>query len=1269
MPIQNPNNSIRQRQERLHARISDWVDETEHSHQLDMPEIAEDTLTVTELLSQERYHSGNVEGVSKVGSLYILDMPDQKDGLDSDNTTSASSIFSNRDFYDSRSVSPRTPLSPQFDRWCTEIDVVQAPLSSLANALDLAVCDSIISTELADIDWLESTLPLSFAKAINAELLPCNLNTWADHFDAYGPYQPGPESVSRSSVETPRVIPQTQVVNPLQHKDSLKFITDHSQHQSFFQGQEYTKGKDCIEEQHLVKKQNSPKKQDYSSQDNSNKTQGLKIVVENHAVKLNGWASPNLRQHVPSEMWKLVDEISLIFDPQCCNTKARSHAHGVIDYFYMSHASQQARASGDYQQPRLQNANRFSDWLYRAENGCGAAPDSSQKSLDNSTILNSNTEDERPFHHLNFSNDKVYHKSATPPEVSMWAAFTSRLPPKLCCQGPTRERVLASQAGKLVDPFNYSGPENLLELQGTKLRDAVTGYVQVVYETDGEWENDRYENDETFPRSTYELSCYNSDCGLGMVPIYKVTTEHDGDIHVNDDGRSHPVHKNPRSTFEYFPSKLSVVQNIYDENPEENVKDTPSSTIELPPADIDDYNIARPSKSMLLCMQSEKSTEFKHSESYQNAFQGSQEDNAQVYQDYTTLAKYPQPVTAANTSAFKEVTIDKSIYYSPNDLCEPEVTYIVSQPDEEFLNILNNQTVDESNAEEETSLPQDNIGNGVENNKVDRDGVEVAAADAVVSIALDFNRLETTGPVLSTMVDVGSKSLWELSESPERLRRIGKAIIEGQGIPDEVLDRITLIPYIEGWSENDYMANYELYWKYISYEKVGRDIEVDEDSVVESPTQAVTNDVSLNKLESWQEHDGLYLDHGCERPLANTSIQAFGKPFAIFQAEDQAVFSDASANKEHHHIHPFHVLSPIIEAPEVDQELLADTLYEPNSVCTLNSSLHKTSRVSRSSKRLAPLLGQVLSPIQEILDVEEEVVSAPPEETTTIHKDFCNIFCPPMIFAVNKDAPPTTILSTQGAIPKKPSRLNGSVIAVTRQSNGNDALSGVGIQAKAEIPSQKESPPLAPQTSAGSTEFTCREHNEADVFKLVKQVSEEAHLEAPNAVADGSCTVLITDKGGSLDMLEEKSLDSPPDLGMIPSTRPSKRRGLIAQSRILSHLKEVDGNFLKTTKTQPRVQDIQHEVRAGEQTNGKGIMRHEPRKELCLHSLAFNLTKSVLETSFTQEDELPSQRNYITEISRNISQCCGIFETITTSVGDKILHLKNSWSLPRNIAW
>lgn len=168
------------------------------------------------------------------------------------------------------------------------------------------------------------------------------------------------------------------------------------------------------------------------------------------------------------------------------------------------------------------------------------------------------------FHHLNFLYEEVKNKSATPPEVSLWAALThTRLLnekqglPWAC----STKAILIAQAWHYVDPYSYSGPVELLMLQGTALRDAVTGYVDKVYDTFGTWGYDYYDEDENVPKIPTEVQGW---CRWSENEKYEVVRPfHMGDGDITITRYPKPITE-LRKLLHYIPSTLGPLRIAYD---------------------------------------------------------------------------------------------------------------------------------------------------------------------------------------------------------------------------------------------------------------------------------------------------------------------------------------------------------------------------------------------------------------------------------------------------------------------------------------------------------------------------------------------------------------------------------------------------------------------------------------------------------------------------------------------------------------------------------
>jgi len=250
---------------------------------------------------------------------------------------------------------------------------------------------------------------------------------------------------------------------------------------------------------------------------------------------------------------------------------------GKFDHSNMHFAMQHLRQPGFAQVRILQEADRSLAWFQRFfSSGSASATQIIEVGEAEDLIGATNSvpvlstqkvaaQDPLPdFHHLNFLYEKVKNKSATPPEVSLWAAIThNRLLkekqglPWAC----STKAVLIAQAWQYVDPYSYTGPIELLMLQGTQLRDAVTGYVDKVYEKCGTWGYDFYDEDENVPRADTDVQHW---CHCGQDEKYGVVMPYhmgNGDIIVIWDPK--PITE-LRRLLHYIPSPLGPSRIVYD---------------------------------------------------------------------------------------------------------------------------------------------------------------------------------------------------------------------------------------------------------------------------------------------------------------------------------------------------------------------------------------------------------------------------------------------------------------------------------------------------------------------------------------------------------------------------------------------------------------------------------------------------------------------------------------------------------------------------------
>ena len=115
------------------------------------------------------------------------------------------------------------------------------------------------------------------------------------------------------------------------------------------------------------------------------------------------------------------------------------------------------------------------------------------------------------FHHINYNGETVHYKSSTSPEVSLWAIMRANINSHANWELFPRKSVLTACAIKYVDPVLYGGAPKLLELQGSKLRDAVIGLTYKVYSPDGTWHQDVFgPDDDTVVMATADLDYWNA---------------------------------------------------------------------------------------------------------------------------------------------------------------------------------------------------------------------------------------------------------------------------------------------------------------------------------------------------------------------------------------------------------------------------------------------------------------------------------------------------------------------------------------------------------------------------------------------------------------------------------------------------------------------------------------------------------------------------------------------------------------------------------------
>ncbi|MCJ1427693.1 hypothetical protein MMC29_005598 [Sticta canariensis] len=264
-----------------------------------------------------------------------------------------------------------------------------------------------------------------------------------------------------------------------------------------------------------------------------------------------------LPEDLSGQIDEFQDELPADFHEESQRTFARFFSEANVEWRHMWKASKELRESGVYVPKKPKEADRSCDWFW--DNGRPSETKSAP------SVQAEADENELPFHHVNFLGHPVYHKSSTPAAVSLWLVYTSG------GNHPfhpfSRQGVIMSQATKLIDPFVYFGPEDLLAHSGTELRNAVVGLVERLYSEEGTWpEDEDDENDELLrnPEDWIRKCVKNNGtfpCALqAPYEMYRVDCE---DTIINDGKDSHPPkppRRNPDEAFNCTPSKLRTVE-------------------------------------------------------------------------------------------------------------------------------------------------------------------------------------------------------------------------------------------------------------------------------------------------------------------------------------------------------------------------------------------------------------------------------------------------------------------------------------------------------------------------------------------------------------------------------------------------------------------------------------------------------------------------------------------------------------------------------------
>jgi len=295
----------------------------------------------------------------------------------------------------------------------------------------------------------------------------------------------------------------------------------------------------------------------------------------------NRFPSPMLRKHIPAEAEaEIQTEFAKITEPQE-DDHLFQFTRGIIEWRHMCNASQQLLAAGkSKRRPQLEEADRSVAWFWKLDANGNATGAKSDHDEDNGPSRSGDAPcepgeatwkpwerpEEGPMHHFNYAGRPVLYKSATPPAVSLWAAFSSNLfeYPRSVDEGfPLRTHVLSSQAGIYLDPFTVPGLQQIPGLEGTALQEFVTGHVEKAYPPCGAWQWDDLEPDEDRPLS-YNKAGFIFQAGLqrlgSPVAPYVVYPERDGDMVVNAEGYIHAPGKTQRKCTSL--GKLSVLSHV-----------------------------------------------------------------------------------------------------------------------------------------------------------------------------------------------------------------------------------------------------------------------------------------------------------------------------------------------------------------------------------------------------------------------------------------------------------------------------------------------------------------------------------------------------------------------------------------------------------------------------------------------------------------------------------------------------------------------------------
>ena len=260
---------------------------------------------------------------------------------------------------------------------------------------------------------------------------------------------------------------------------------------------------------------------------------------------------PRLQQYIQGDFTAEASEEFANLPKERWNAAGWVYAIGTIKYYYWHAAHKYCSDKGYYQHLRLEESERSRNWSSESKGKEAQRPSSPRISMTEQPP--SPKLDEvvatTPYHHENYLMHPVDGKTSTSPETSLWLAhFAYRR--KAVFDPITRQGVLASQATKTVDPYQYIGPQEYLqEYTGTKLQDAILGYVNRIYTSRGSWQLWEYE-DEAVPMLPSDVEWFNTaEQGYeGMQLPYFMDHFESRDMVVNGDCG---IHGPPRRSFPF----------------------------------------------------------------------------------------------------------------------------------------------------------------------------------------------------------------------------------------------------------------------------------------------------------------------------------------------------------------------------------------------------------------------------------------------------------------------------------------------------------------------------------------------------------------------------------------------------------------------------------------------------------------------------------------------------------------------------------------------